>query len=146
MARSTTLRAPSQLPVAMKATRLSKIPPRTSIYRDECPVTTPEMTRRFSTPLGSPILERLMQTRGIRQAAVDMRAMLDKGATVLPKGNTMTIAVLDSHTRQLCHPLVLRRTAQARPVTRTRTRPRSRPNAHTTPSNTACRNRRHSQT
>lgn len=146
MARPTTLRAPSQLPVVMKAMRLSKMPPRTTIYRDECPVTTPETTRRFSTPLGSPILERPIQTRGIRQAAVDMRAMLDKGATVLPKGNTMTIEVLDSCTRQLCRPLVLRRTAQARPVTRTSTRPRPRANAHTTPSSTVCRNRRHNRT
>jgi hypothetical protein len=149
MARLTTLRALSQLPVAMKATRLNKTPPRTSIYRDECPVTMPETTPHSSTLLGSLIRERPMQTRGIQQAAVDMRAVLDKGATVLPKGDTMTREMLDSRTllnQQLCRPLVLRHTAQARPVTSTSTRLRPRANVHTTPSSMACRNRRRSRT
>ena len=149
MARPATLRAPSQLPVAMKATRLSTTPPRTSICRDECPVTMLETIRRSLTPLGSTIRERPMQMRIIRQVVLDMRAMLDKGPTVLPTGDMMTVEMLDFHTvlnRQPCRPLVLRRTAQDRPLTSTSTRQRPRPNVRTTRSSTACRNRRPNRT
>lgn len=143
------LRALSQLPVAMTATRLSKTPLRASACRDECPVTTLETTRPSSTPLDSLIRDRLMRTRNIQQAAVVMWAMLDKGPTVLSKGDTMTVGMLDIHellTRQRCRLPVLHRTAQDRPVTNTSTLPRPRANVHITLSSTACPNRRPSRT